>query len=62
MPPLAYLTGWRMMTARRLLRETRLPLAAVAERTGYGSEFAFAKAFKRESGMASGSYRRAAPA
>jgi AraC-like DNA-binding protein len=62
MPPLAYLTGWRMTMARRLLRETRLPLAAVAERTGYSSEFAFAKAFKRESGMAPGSYRLAAPA
>jgi AraC-like DNA-binding protein len=62
MPPLAYLTGWRMTTARRLLRETQLPLAAVAERTGYGSEFAFAKAFKRESGIAPGSYRLAAVA
>jgi AraC-like DNA-binding protein len=60
-PPLAYLTGWRMITARRLLRETQLPLAGVAERTGYGSEFAFAKAFKREYGIAPGSYRLASP-
>ena len=62
MPPLSYLTGWRMTTARRLLRETQLPLAAVAQRTGYGSEFAFAKAFKRESGITPGSYRLTAPA
>ncbi len=62
MPPLSYLTVWRMTTARRLLRETQLPLAAVAQRTGYGSEFAFAKAFKRESGIAPGSYRLTAPA
>ena len=61
-PPLAYLTGWRMTTARRLLRETELPLAAIAERTGYGSEFAFAKAFKRESGTAPGNYRVASAA
>jgi transcriptional regulator GlxA family with amidase domain len=44
--------------AGRLLRETDLPLAAVAERTGYSSEFALAKAFKREYGEAPGSYRR----
>lgn len=62
MPPLSYLTGWRMTTARRLLRETQLPLAAVAKRTGYGSEFAFAKAFKRELGVAPGNYRLTGPA
>lgn len=61
-PPLSYLTSWRMTTARRLLRETQLPLTAVAERTGYGSEYAFSKAFKRESGIAPGSYRLTAPA
>jgi AraC-like DNA-binding protein len=61
-PPLAYLTGWRMTTARRLLRETELPLSVIAERTGYGSEFAFAKAFKRESGRAPGNYRLASAA
>jgi AraC-like DNA-binding protein len=59
-PPLAYLTRWRMTTAGRLLRETRDPLSAVAERTGYTSEFAFAKAFKREFGVAPGGYRKSA--
>jgi len=58
-PPLTYLTHWRMTTAARLLRESDAPLAAVAARTGYGSEFAFAKAFKREYGQAPGGYRRA---
>ncbi|MFE0103299.1 AraC family transcriptional regulator [Streptomyces sp. NPDC059009] len=57
-PPMAYLTRWRMTTAARLLRETDAPLTAVAARTGYGSEFAFAKAFKREFGVAPGGYRR----
>ncbi|WP_329624166.1 AraC family transcriptional regulator [Streptomyces sp. NBC_01255] len=58
--PLAYLTWWRMTTAGRLLRTDDLPLRAVAERSGYSSEFAFAKAFKREYGMAPGRYRKGA--
>jgi len=58
-PPLGYLTSWRMTAAGRLLRETDATLAVVAERAGYRSEFAFAKAFKREYGVAPGSYRRA---
>ncbi|MGW7289267.1 AraC family transcriptional regulator [Streptomyces sp. NPDC054847] len=61
-PPMAYLTRWRMTTAARLLRESDIPLTAVAARTGYGSEFAFAKAFKREFGLAPGGYRRQARA
>ncbi|MGW4242656.1 AraC family transcriptional regulator [Nocardia sp. NPDC004722] len=58
-PPLSYLTRWRMLTAARLLRETDTPLAGVARKVGYQSEFAFAKAFKREYGLAPGHYRRA---
>ncbi|MFF4503851.1 AraC family transcriptional regulator [Streptomyces sp. NPDC001401] len=60
-PPLAYLTWWRMTTAGRLLREKDLPLRQVAERAGYTSEFAFAKAFKRGYGVAPGQYRRRVP-
>ena len=58
-PPLAYLTGWRITMARHLLRETGLPLSAIAERTGYASEFAFARAFKREFAVTPGAFRRA---
>ncbi|GAA2432770.1 AraC family transcriptional regulator [Streptomyces mauvecolor] len=57
-PPLAYLTWWRMTTAGRLLRTSDAPLGAVAEQAGYASEFAFAKAFKREYGVAPGRYRK----
>jgi AraC-like DNA-binding protein len=57
-PPLAYLTWWRMTTASRLLRGTDASLQTVAERSGYGSEYAFAKAFKREYGLPPGRYRR----
>jgi AraC-like DNA-binding protein len=57
-PPLAYLTWWRLATAARLLRESDAPLGEISARVGYGSEFAFANAFKREYGMAPGRYRR----
>ncbi|MEU4829457.1 AraC family transcriptional regulator [Streptosporangium sp. NPDC023615] len=57
-PPLSYLTWWRMTVAARLLRETDAVLGQVAGRVGYGSEFAFAAAFKREYGIAPGAYRR----
>ncbi|MDJ0340358.1 AraC family transcriptional regulator [Streptomyces sp. H10-C2] len=63
-PPLAYLTWWRMTTAGRLLRESDAPLRVVAGQAGYVSEFAFAKAFKREYALSPGRYRalRAGPA
>ncbi|WP_084478180.1 AraC family transcriptional regulator [Nocardia jejuensis] len=57
-PPLTYLTRWRMITAARLLRRDPAPLAVVAHQVGYTSEFAFAKAFKREYQLAPGAYRR----
>ncbi|MGW6569373.1 AraC family transcriptional regulator [Streptomyces sp. NPDC054975] len=59
-PPLAYLTWWRMTTAGRMLRADDTPLRTVAQRSGYASEFAFAKAFKREYGTAPGRYRKGA--
>jgi AraC-like DNA-binding protein len=41
-----------MTIAARLLRESDLKLAAVTDRVGYQSEFAFAKALKRDYGVA----------
>ncbi|MBL7493156.1 AraC family transcriptional regulator [Frankia sp. AgB1.9] len=57
-PPLTYLIRWRLTTAARILRQQDVPLSVVAHRVGYTSEFAFAKAFKREYGLAPGTYRR----
>ncbi|MFI6818995.1 AraC family transcriptional regulator [Nonomuraea sp. NPDC050328] len=57
-PPMAYLTRWRMTLAAKLLRDSDIPLTTVAAQTGYSTEFAFAKAFKREYGIAPGHYRR----
>ncbi|WP_440102151.1 AraC family transcriptional regulator [Streptosporangium sp. H16] len=59
-PPLAYLTWWRLVSGARMLRESDASVAEVAERVGYGSEFAFGNAFKREFGVAPGRYRRRA--
>ncbi|MFE6870053.1 AraC family transcriptional regulator [Kitasatospora sp. NPDC057692] len=59
-PPLGYLTWWRLTTAARRLDGTDEPLNSIARQVGYGSEFAFAHAFKREFGLPPGRYRRAA--
>lgn len=58
-PPLSYLTRWRMLTAAHLLRTSDHPLATIARRTGYSSEYAFSKAFTRAYGTAPGRYRAA---
>ncbi len=56
--PFAYLTRWRMGLAMRILTETRLPLAAIARKVGYDSEFAFSRAFKRHYGAAPTVFRQ----
>ncbi|WP_113699760.1 AraC family transcriptional regulator [Nonomuraea lactucae] len=61
-PPMAYLTRWRLTVAAKLLRDSDVPLTSVAAQTGYSTEFALARAFKREYGIAPGSYRRQARA
>ncbi|MEV0647588.1 AraC family transcriptional regulator [Phytomonospora sp. NPDC050363] len=58
-PPMAYVAWWRMTLAAKRLRESDASVAGVARQVGYSSEFAFAKAFKRELGVAPGAYRRA---
>jgi len=57
-PPLEYIARWRMTKAAELLRESDLPLGAVAARAGYQSEAAFSRAFKRHEGTAPATYRR----
>jgi AraC-like DNA-binding protein len=60
MPPLEYLTRWRLQKASLLLRTTRSELKEIAARVGYESTSAFSKAFARWAGAAPGAYRRAA--
>lgn len=49
-PPLTYLTQWRMRIAERELRKDGRSVADVAHAVGYASEAAFSTAFKRETG------------
>jgi len=57
MPPLTYLTRWRLELARRALRDSNRTLAAIASDVGYESEFAFSRAFKRQLGAAPSAFR-----
>ena len=50
MTPLAYLTEWRMQIARRALSEQSVTVAEAADLSGYASEAAFSRAFKKEFG------------
>ena len=56
-PPHEYLTDLRMERAKRLLRETDLPLSQVATRVGYQTQAHFTGVFHREVGMTPRSYR-----
>jgi AraC-like DNA-binding protein len=49
-PPLAYLTRWRLTLAAGLLREGR-PVNQVSRAVGYTSEPAFSRAFRRQHGV-----------
>jgi transcriptional regulator GlxA family with amidase domain len=59
--PIHYLVEWRMQLAASLLVSTELRLAAVAERSGYGSEAAFSRAFHRHVGMSPAQWRATTP-
>ena len=58
MPPLQYLTHWRMTEAAQRLRDGGESVAQVAERVGYANAAAFMKAFTRVHGVGPGTYRR----
>jgi AraC-like DNA-binding protein len=56
-PPLSYLTGWRMLLARRELRVSDVGVRPLGLRLGYSSESSFSNAFKRRVGESPSSYR-----
>lgn len=57
MPPIRYMTFWRLQAAKRSLRETRKTIAQLAQEVGYGSDEAFSRAFKREFGLSPARWR-----
>ena len=60
-PPLEYLTWWRLQrSAARLRSGDSATLYEVARSSGYQSEAAYSKAFRREFGMSPGAVRRQA--
>lgn len=60
MPPMRYVTSWKVAQAKQLLQDQRLSVAKVAEMLGYGSEASFRKLFKRVEGIGPGQARAAA--
>lgn len=61
MPPIRYLTYWRLQTAKERLREGRATVAQIAHAVGYDSEVAFNRAFKREFGLPPARWRDTQP-
>lgn len=57
-PPMTYLTRWRMLVAAQKLRESRAPIGRIAAEVGYESESTFTRAFTREMGVTPGAHRR----
>jgi len=60
LPPMRYLTAWRMQLAQEKLRTTGQSIAQIAYDVGYEAEEAFTRAFKREFGLPPAAWRRAA--
>ena len=56
-PPMRYVTAWRIDKAKQLLQDQRLSVAQVAQMLGYTSEAAFRKLFKRVAGEGPGRTR-----
>lgn len=56
--PIKFLQLRRLEKAKALLADKRLPLEAVAERTGFGDMAFFRAVFSRETGMTPGQFRR----
>lgn len=58
MPPMRYLTNWRMQVAANRLRDTRQTISQIAFDVGYESEAAFTRAFRRELGEPPAAWRK----
>ncbi len=57
--PMQYLTSWRMQIARKSLIADQITVVEAAALSGYASESAFSRAFKKEVGQSPAAYRLA---
>lgn len=58
LPPMQYLTHWRMQSAAQELRNSNKSVLQIALQVGYDSEAAFSRAFKRVIGLPPATWRR----
>lgn len=58
LPPMQYLSQWRLQEASRRLLESDDPVLEVALAAGYGSEASFSRAFRRLTGSPPAQWRR----
>ncbi len=56
-PPMQYLSNWRLQLAAGLLDRHGMSIAQVAAEVGYDSEAAFNRAFKSQVGVPPGAWR-----
>jgi AraC-like DNA-binding protein len=59
LPPMEYVTSWRMALAKDLLVRRETPLVEIAAKIGYASASAFSVAFTRHVGVTPGVFARA---
>lgn len=57
LPPIQYLSRWRLQIAAQKLKTDNAPIKTIADQIGYESEAAFSRAFKRHFGMPPGDWR-----
>jgi AraC-like DNA-binding protein len=58
MPPMHYLTCWRLQRAAQRLKASDAPMKGIADFAGYESEAAFSRAFKRHFGVPPATWRQ----
>ncbi len=60
MTPMDYVTAWRIEIAKQALLDPSNTLSDVAERAGYASDSAFARVFKKETGLTPAGFKKQA--
>jgi len=58
LPPMQYVTNWRMDRAKKLLDDKTISTATIGEQVGYQADEAFQKVFKKTFGVTPSQYRK----